>query len=348
MENKILKNSLEKKLISNIQYNNMNNNISPLDEGIEQAPLISLDSQTVARKHKKQNTTHFKEFKTQNKSSKKDEKVARDKLKVKIAILADKLFRKNKINKPLYQKLYNISIGAARLPTLQTTYKNLKEFKHTDTTVQKKHFNQSLKQKKENKKVFNTVFIKFLEYSVGEKEDANIRTKMDNFSYQHKKGYVSWDDLTENQKKEIYDLYKKTEKHHTLEVKGDEDDIRQEIKIFIAYALGMPYVVKIDILRVVINKQDKDANYYRWKGVVKDNSGIEYMKAWGANFKYHGFNVDMNDETPFECIPNALVKMYGNREAGHTKFISPVVKGGIEYVKSILNTNHVLGHASLV
>ena len=115
------------------------------------------------------------------------------------------------------------------MPTLQTTYKNLKEFKHTDTTVQKKHFNQSLKQKKENKKVFNTVFIKFLEYSVGEKEDANIRTKMDNFSYQHKKGYVSWDDLTENQKKEIYDLYKKTEKHHTLEVKGDEDDIRQEI-----------------------------------------------------------------------------------------------------------------------
>ena len=96
-------NSLEKKLFSNVQYNNMNNNISPLDEGIEQAPLISLDSQTVARKHKKQEKTHFKEFKTQNKSTKKDEKIARDKLKVKIAILADKLFRKNKINKPLHQ-----------------------------------------------------------------------------------------------------------------------------------------------------------------------------------------------------------------------------------------------------
>ena len=98
----------------------------------------------------------------------------------------------------------------------------------------------------------------------------------------------------------------------------------------------------------VINKQDKDANYYRWKGGEKDNSGIEYMKAWGANFKYHGFNVDMNDETPFECIPNAYVKMYSNRYAEHIKYISPVVKGGIEYVKSILNTNHVLGHASLV
>ena len=148
--------------------------------------------------------------------------------------------QKNKSNKPLHRKLYNISIGAARLPTLQTTYKNLKEFKHTDTVIQKKHFNQSLKQKKENKKVFNTVYIKYLEYSVGEIEDTNIRTKMDNFSYQHKKGYVSWDDLSENQKKEIYDLYKKKEKHYTLEVQGDQDDIRQEIKIFIAYALGKP------------------------------------------------------------------------------------------------------------
>ena len=241
MKNIILKiNSLEKKLFSKFKYINMNNSISPLDEGIEQTPLISLDSQTVARKHKKQDTTHFKEFKTQSKSNKKDEKAARDKLKVKIAVLADKLFRKNKINKPLHRKLYNISIGAARLPTLQTTYKNLKEFKHTDTVIQKKHFNQSLKQKKENKKVFNTVYIKYLEYSVGEIEDTNIRTKMDNFSYQHKKGYVSWDDLSENQKKEIYDLYKKKEKHYTLEVQGDQDDIRQEIKIFIAYALGKP------------------------------------------------------------------------------------------------------------
>ena len=31
-------NSLEKKIFSNVQYNNMKNNTSPLDEGIEQAP----------------------------------------------------------------------------------------------------------------------------------------------------------------------------------------------------------------------------------------------------------------------------------------------------------------------
>ena len=39
MKNIILKkNSLEKKLFSKFKYINMKNNISPLDEGIEQAP----------------------------------------------------------------------------------------------------------------------------------------------------------------------------------------------------------------------------------------------------------------------------------------------------------------------
>jgi hypothetical protein len=36
----------------------------------------------------------------------------------------------------------------------------------------------------------------------------------------------------------------------------------------------MPYVNKVLILQVVINKQDKHANYYRWKGGKKDDSGI--------------------------------------------------------------------------
>ena len=53
--------------------------------------------------------------------------------------------------------MYNISIGAARLPTLITAYMNLKEFKNTETTIKKSHFNQVLKQKKEAKKAFNTI-----------------------------------------------------------------------------------------------------------------------------------------------------------------------------------------------
>ena len=121
---------------------------------------------------------------------------------------------------------------------------------------------------------------------------------------------------------------------------GDDDDIRREIKKFIAYLLSLPYVYNVEIIRLSINKEDKDSDFYRWKGGKKTPIGIEFMKAWKAQFKYHGFKVDLNDETPFECVPNALVKMYGNRDAGRSKFISGIANGGIDYVKSILDSYH--------
>ena len=143
------KNSLEKKLFSNIKYN-MNNNYSPLDEGINNSSpvLVSTSSDPIARKHKKQETTHFKNYKQETKSNKKEEKRERDTMKIKIATLADKLYRRNKITKSLYNKMYNISIGATRLPTLITTYKSLKDFKHSDTTVMKSNFNQAINKRK--------------------------------------------------------------------------------------------------------------------------------------------------------------------------------------------------------
>ena len=42
----------------------------------------------------------------------------------------------------------------------------------------------------------------------------------------------------------------------------------------------------------------------------------------------------MNYETLFECVPNALFKMYGNRDAGRSKFIADIADGGIDYDKS--------------
>jgi tRNA A37 threonylcarbamoyladenosine biosynthesis protein TsaE len=118
---------------------------------------------------------------------------------------------------------------------------------------------------------------------------------------------------------------------------GDENDVRKEIKQFLSYALSLPYVLKVKIIRLVINKEDKDSDFYRWKGGKKSGDGIKYMKAWKAQFQYHGFKVDLNDETPYQCVPNALYKMYGNREAGRSKFIAGVADNGIEYVKSILD-----------
>ena len=79
---------------------------------------------STSRKHKKQETTHFNEHKKGNKSTKKEEKETRDNLKVKIGVLADKLYRTKKITKALYNKMYNVSMGAGRLNTLTTTYQN--------------------------------------------------------------------------------------------------------------------------------------------------------------------------------------------------------------------------------
>ena len=50
----------------------------------------------------------------------------------------------------------------------------------------------------------------------------------------------------------------------------------------------------------------------------------------------------MNNETPFECVPNALFKMYCNRDAGRSKFIASIADGGIDYVKSILDSNNIV------
>ena len=200
--------------------------------------------------------------------------------------------------------MYILSIGASRLPALTTAYQSLKSFKDSDTTVKKSHFIQAVKEKKEAKKAFNTIYIKFKQY---EEIDGKKDTKILN---------------------------------HTFTMTGDENDVRKEIKQFLSYALSLPYVLKVKIIRLVINKEDKDSDFYRWKGGKKSGDGIKYMKAWKAQFKYHGFKVDLNDETPFECVPNALYKMYGNREAGRSKFIAGVADKGIEYVKSVLEEYH--------
>jgi hypothetical protein len=153
---------------SNLDYNTMN--ISSLDEGVADTSRVI----STSRKHKKQETTHFNEHKKGNKSTKKEEKETRDNLKVKIGVLADKLYRNNKITKALYNKMYNVSMGAGRLNTLTTTYQNLRGgFKHAETTVKKNQFNQTLKQTTEGKKALNTVYIKYEEHSTVHRRSSN-------------------------------------------------------------------------------------------------------------------------------------------------------------------------------
>jgi hypothetical protein len=73
--------------------------------------------------------------------------------------------------------------------------------------------------------------------------------------------------------------------------------------------------------------------------VVREKKNqIEYFKAWNMGFKYHGYNLDLNNEIPYKCVPNALVKMYGKKDTKRRdEYISAVKNGGIEYVEKCLN-----------
>ncbi len=101
----------------------------------------------------------------------------------------------------------------------------------------------------------------------------------------------------------------------------------------------MPYVLKADIIHVVVNKMMLDEAQYRWLGGVrkeKISEDVKYFKAWNAaGFTYHKYDLDINDETPHECVPNALFKMYGNRE--NKGFLASISDGGLEYVRNKLD-----------
>ena len=68
---------------------------------------------------------------------------------------------------------------------------------------------------------------------------------------------------------------------------------------------------------VHVNKEIYQSKQYRYLGgiqrynVKKNKDYIQYYRAWNASFNYKGFNLDMNNDVPFECVPSALFNTYG-------------------------------------
>ncbi len=85
----------------------------------------------------------------------------------------------------------------------------------------------------EAKKAFNTVYIKYKQY---EEIDGKKVTKILN---------------------------------HTFTMTGDENDVRKEIKPFLSYASSLPYVLKVKIIGLAINKEDKDSDFIDGREVRK-------------------------------------------------------------------------------
>ena len=115
-----------------------------------------------------------------------------------------------------------------------------------------------------------------------------------------------------------------------------KSNIENSIKDNIKYYLNFPYIVLVEVLKVIVNKMDVDTDVYRYAGGKLDKTNkIEYFKAWNMGFEYHGYNLDLNDEIPYKCVPNALVKMYGKQDTKRRdEYISAVKNGGIQYVEN--------------
>ena len=50
----------------------------------------------------------------------------------------------------------------------------------------------------------------------------------------------------------------------------------------------------------------------------------------------------MNNDIEFECVPNALFKTYGTKKEKTYEYLHSVHKGGLDYVKKVLNRNNII------
>lgn len=222
----------------------------------------------------------------------------RRELKKRVSELNAKLYKKKMINKALFTDIQNkcYSWSKTKDETLKEIKKKLKNIKNNwddiNTQITKTKFS-NLKIKEDPRESMRyTVYCK---YEITEERVNGKTGKVERRTYQKDETnfVIGFSNIEKFIKKRMNGLY------------------------------NLEYVVKVVLLRPVANGIDLD----KYKGMK-----IEKQRAFNMVFQYHGFNLDVNDEVPNECVPNALFKKYGNRAAGHTKFISEIADGGLDFV----------------
>ncbi len=103
-----------------------------------------------------------------------------------------------------------------------------------------------------------------------------------------------------------------------------KDKIQDELKFYLRVLIDNAYTNKAEVLSVHVNKEIYQANDYRQLGGINLKTGAEYIKnlpAWDASntFTYHGFNLDNNDTTKYECVLTALFNTYGIKQQNYIK-----------------------------
>ena len=267
-------------------------------------------------------------------------------LKNKLIILGHDLKVNKKINDSLYRKIQLLTYSRTTEQKLKDSYKTLKDIENkinnkTDTTEKTKKI--TVKDFKENKKTVdddsNVLYNIYIKYKVWFIIDGP--SEKDNYKLFIGDGNI-----------EIHTLWEIN--NHTLQTYG-KNNIIDKIKDFLEIALSNPYTHKIKVLDVHVNKEIYQPKQYRYLGAIKRTKYIkgkdgrivdykdyiQYFKAWNATFTYKGFNLDMNNDIEFECVPNALFKTYGTKKEVSNQYLHSVHKGGLDYVKNVLNRESV-------
>ena len=259
---------------------------------------------------------HYKKQATNNNRHKKNKELDRTELKIKINSLALKLLDEKAINKPLANKMKKLVLKGTRQQTLQDAYNNLQQIKHNFKTGQQGNEKRPLKNKnytikelktlnEDAKKEYNVYrkFILIVQNSEKVKTRLAYDEEMQILSRQLADGFIDEDEYMKFGSKLKYEY---EYRNITTSVKGLYN-IKEVIKDDLDYFMTLPYVLKVDVVQVVINKMDSEPKTYRYKGAI-DRKEIVYDKAWNANknlFQYKAYNMDPNNETPLECVPNA-------------------------------------------
>ena len=311
------------------------------DNGDEDQNIINGEIPKLTRHHYKKQGTNY----SRNKNNK---ELDRTQLKIKLNSLALKLLNEKAINKPLANKMAKLVLSRTRQETLQNAYNNLQQIEHNFKTGKHGNENRPFKNKnytikelktinEDAKKEYNVYrkFILIVQNSEKDKTRLAYDEEMQILSRQLADGIIDENEYMKFGSKIEYEY---EYRNITSPVKGLYN-IKNVIKDDLDYFMSLPYVLKVDVVKVVINKMDLETKTYRYRGAI-DRKEIVYDKAWNANknlFQYKAYNMDPNNETPLECVPNALFKMYGDKSKGSTYYNGKIANGGMEYVKKMLD-----------
>ena len=239
----------------------------------------------------------------QKKKQEEDEQISKvspakhiQKLKMSLGIMAHDLFTNKKIGKALYSKMMNLTYDRTREETLKT---NIDVLTSIEDNVQ-----SNISKREKVKKVSHKDFKQIKE--VKKKDKSNVYNV-----------FIKFNMMVEEDEEEL----KPKTLNTTLKIIG-KDNIKNDLKDLIDFQMKNIYVQSVEILDVIANKDVIQSDIYKWTGTEQFEGDIKYFKARNSNFNYHNFNLDINNEIPFECVPNALIISYGNRQSKKQRIYS--------------------------